>query len=60
MDIGCIAAHGHFYSDKVGDYIFESEQKAATVFLFKLIAILQFSGTVPMIDIAAYAQWLTR
>ena len=59
MEIGCVAAHGHFYRDKSGSYIFESEQKAATAFLFKLIATLQFSGTVPMIDIEAYSAWLT-
>ena len=29
-----------------------------TAFLFKLISKLQFSGTVPMIDIEAYAKWL--
>jgi hypothetical protein len=31
----------------------------ATAFLFELIARLQSSATVPMIDIRAYAQWLT-
>jgi hypothetical protein len=34
--------------------------KAATAFLFKLIAQLQFSGTVPMIDVDAYAKWLVK
>ncbi len=34
--------------------------KPATAFLFKLISQLQFSGTVPMIDVQAYAQWLAR
>jgi len=29
--------------------------KPATAFLFKLISQLQFSGTVPMIDVQAYA-----
>jgi hypothetical protein len=28
--------------------------------LFKLISQLQFSGTVPMIDVQAYAQWLAK
>jgi len=28
--------------------------------LFKLISSLQFSGTVPMIDIEAYAKWLIK
>ena len=41
-------------------YSFVSENKPATAFLFKLISRLQFSGTVPMIDIDAYAKWLTK
>src|SRR5882724_9674002 len=36
------------------------EGKPATAFLFKLIAQLQFSGTVPMIDADAYAKWLVK
>jgi hypothetical protein len=32
--------------------------KAATAFLFELIARLQACATVPMIDIRAYAKWL--
>jgi hypothetical protein len=35
-------------------------RKAATAFLFKLISQLQLSGTVPMIDVQAYAQWLLK
>ena len=34
--------------------------KPATAFLLKLISMLQFSGTVPMIDVTAYAQWLSK
>jgi hypothetical protein len=34
--------------------------KPATAFLFNLISQLQFSGTVPMIDVLAYAQWLAK
>jgi hypothetical protein len=37
-----------------------NEGKPATAFLFKLIAQLQFSGTVPMIDVDAYAEWLAQ
>ena len=33
--------------------------KPATAFLLTLISQLQFSGTVPMIDVQAYAQWLS-
>lgn len=61
LDLGCIAAHGHFQRDlKSGGYAFVNEGKPATSFLFTLISRLQFSGTVPMIDIDAYAKWLTK
>lgn len=59
LDIGCVASHGHFFYDD-GRYEMINEGKPATAFLFKLIAQLQFSGTVPMIDVDAYAKWLTR
>ena len=59
LDFGCIAAHGYFHADsEAGNYSFHSDTKPATAFLFKLISQLQFSGTVPMIDIQAYAEWL--
>lgn len=61
LDIGCVANHGHYYFDKAaGDFTFVAENKPATAFLFKLISQLQYSGTVPMIDIEAYSQWLTK
>ncbi len=61
LDIGCIASHGHFFHDpQAGSYSFETDSKPATAFLFKLISRLQFSGTVPMIDIDAYGRWLTK
>lgn len=61
LDIGCVAAHGHFFYDTTADtYQMVSEGKPATAFLFKLIAQLQFSGTVPMIDVDAYAKWLVK
>ncbi|MBK8116042.1 MAG: hypothetical protein IPK44_16880 [Candidatus Accumulibacter sp.] len=61
LDLGCVAAHGHFvFEPTKGDYDFTAEGKPATAFLFKLISLLQFSGTVPMIDIQAYGQWLTK
>jgi hypothetical protein len=61
LDLGCIASHGHFFRDpQAGSYSFVQESKPATAFLFKLISRLQFSGTVPMIDIEAYAQSLTN
>ncbi len=61
LNLGCIAAHGHFsFDDNSEDYIFFEVDKPATAFLFDLISHLQFSGTVPMIDIQAYAQWLGK
>lgn len=59
LDLGCIAAHGHFARAADG-YDLVVDSKPATAFLFKLISTLQFSGTVPMIDIDAYAEWLVR
>lgn len=60
LELGCVASHGHFYFDTAAkQYEFKQERMPATAFLFRLIAQLQFSGTVPMIDIAAYSQWLT-
>ncbi len=58
LDLGCVASHGHFFFDQgTSTYSLTSEERAATAFLFKLISSLQFSGTVPMIDIDAYAKW---
>lgn len=60
MDLGCVAARGSFSYDKVkSEYMFNEGGKPATRFLFDLISELQFSGTVPMIDIKAYAEWLS-
>lgn len=59
LNMGCTANHGFFYLDgNSGQYVINEQQKAATAFLFKLIEVLQFSGTVPMIDINAYGNWL--
>ncbi len=61
LDLGCIAAHGYFsLNAKTGAHDAFPGGKPATAFLFKLISQLQFSGTVPMIDIQAYARWLTK
>lgn len=60
LDLGCVAAHGEFNFDPNSrKYVFSEERKPATAFLFNLISRLQFSGTVPMIDVQAYAEWLT-
>lgn len=61
LDIGCVASHGHFFrTPDPSSYHYGTETKPATAFLFKLISRLQFSGTVPMIDVDAYAAWLTQ
>jgi hypothetical protein len=58
LDMGCIAAHGMFVCDADSCHTITPQGKAATAFLFELIARLQSSATVPMIDIRAYAKWL--
>ena len=60
LDIGCVASHGYFYRDRDSIFDMVPEGKPATAFLFKLISRLQFSGTVPMIDVDAYGNWLTK
>ncbi len=61
LDLGCIAGHGYFSRNaETGVYETFPGGKPATAFLFKLIAQLQFSGTVPMIDVQAYAEWLSH
>jgi len=58
IDLGCIAAHGIFMREKDGTVTVDPSTKAATAFLFELIARLQDLATVPMIDVRAYAKWL--
>lgn len=61
LDLGCVAAHGFYHCDrKTGEYTVDTDHKPATGFLFKLISQLQLAGTVPMIDVEAYAKWLTE
>jgi hypothetical protein len=60
LDLGCVAAHGIFGCDVSGCYTFTPQGKPASAFLFELIARLQSSATVPMIDIRAYARWLIK
>jgi hypothetical protein len=54
IDLGCIAAHGYFSLNQ--------QTKAYETFPAGKPAIsqLQFSGTVPMIDVQAYAEWLSK
>ena len=61
LDLGCVAAHGYFSFDEAAKaHIVTAGGKPATAFLFKLISQLQFSGTVPMIDVQAYSEWLSK
>ena len=59
IDLGCVAAHGLFGCDTDGCGTTTVQGKPATAFLLELIARLQECGTVPMIDMRAYASWLT-
>jgi hypothetical protein len=59
LDIECIASHGVFTRNGA-NFRLTTEKKAATVFLLEFIARLQDLGTVPMIDVRAYARWLER
>src|SRR3546814_12389868 len=57
LDIGCIADAGWF--TKCADsFELNTVDKAATRFLFELIAQLQAIGTAPMLDIRAYASMI--
>jgi hypothetical protein len=59
LNFGCIAAQGYFYfNEDANEYEIFKGGKPATAFLFKLISELQFSGTVPMIDVLSYSKWL--
>lgn len=58
LDFGCVAAHGLYTTDTNGVATPVPGPKAATAFLLELIARLQASATVPMIDVRAYAGWL--
>jgi hypothetical protein len=61
LDLGCIAAHGYFsYDADKSTYEIHLGGKPATACLFKLISQLQFAGTVPMIDVQAYAKLLGK
>ncbi|MGY4195249.1 hypothetical protein ACVIM9_004590 [Bradyrhizobium sp. USDA 4520] len=57
LDLGCVAAHGIFTRQDDGN-VLEADKRAATSFLLELIARLQTSATVPMIDVRAYARFL--
>jgi len=56
LDIGCVAGRGWFNTRD--GLIVEEGATSATAFLFNLISLLQEAGTVPMIDMSAYAAHL--
>jgi hypothetical protein len=58
LDIGCVAAHGAFWTSGANSYDLVPTKAAATTFLLELIARLQTLGTVPMVDVRAYSRWL--
>ncbi|MGA2606216.1 MAG: DUF6602 domain-containing protein [Terriglobia bacterium] len=60
LDLGCVAAHGMFGCDAKDCHTITPQGKPATAFLLELVAKLQSTATVPMIDIRAYARWLAR
>jgi len=60
LNLDSVAAHGNFnFNKETQKYDFINGNRPATAFLFKLIFELQFSPTVPMMDIQSYAQLLT-
>ena len=58
LDIGCVAQSGFFTFDDENRYTLSEMPKPVTAFLLELIARLQAIGTVPMIDVRAYAAQL--
>lgn len=60
LDLGCVAASGYFgFDHDDGKYATHIGGKPATAFLFDLISRLQSNGTVQMIDVQAYAKWIS-
>lgn len=55
LDLGCVAEAGMFAYNAAGQFELKSCSRAATRFLFELIARLQQMATAPMVDVRAYA-----
>ena len=61
LNLGCVASHGYFcFDEQTKIFDLSQNEKAVTIFLFKLISELQFCGTVPMVDTQAYSKWLNQ
>lgn len=58
LDLGCIATSGIYELNAKNNLDMTMNDKALTLFLFRLIDLLQKKATVPMIDVMAYAKWL--
>lgn len=59
LDLGCVAASGYFgFDEENEEYVMYAGGNPTTAFLLELISRLQSSGTMQMIDVQAYAQWL--
>jgi len=59
IDIGCVADSGAYRRHPYeGYYSHRASKSPVTGFMLELIAMLQELGTVPMIDLRAYAKWL--
>ena len=58
LDLSCVATAGLCEIDEKCHVIIHDGAKALTLFLLRLISLLQEKATVPMIDIMAYAKWL--
>lgn len=55
LDIGCIADRAYWTGNDTDEMQIDDRPRAATRFLFELIATLQEVGTVPSLDARAYA-----
>lgn len=58
LDFGCVASLGWFALKPEGGYETNEAPASTASFLFRLISSLQQLGTVPMIDMSAYAEHL--
>jgi hypothetical protein len=61
LDLGCVADSGIYRRNpQAGYYEHDVSSAPASRFMLELIAMLQELGTVPMIDVRAYADWIDR
>ncbi len=58
LDLSCIAAAGVVEVSDGDQIAIHESEKALTLFLLRLVSLLQQRATVPMLDVMAYAKWL--